>query len=63
MNETNLTFGFSEQQRHMRTSVLGLLNRVLPPATIRSLSQAGEYPLAAHQALADAGVMGLMYQA
>ena len=35
MNEAHLTFGFSEEQRQMRASVLGLLNRVLPPTKIR----------------------------
>ena len=63
MNETHMTFGFSAQQRQMRTSVLGRLNRVLPPATLRKLDQAGEYPLAAHHALADANFMEPMYPA
>jgi alkylation response protein AidB-like acyl-CoA dehydrogenase len=58
-----MTFGLSEEQRQMRASVLGLLDRVLPPAKIRALDQAGEYPFEAHQALADAGFMGLMYPA
>jgi alkylation response protein AidB-like acyl-CoA dehydrogenase len=61
MNDAHLTFGFSEEQRRMRASVLGLLNRVLPPAKIRELDKAGEYPFEAHKALADAGYMGLVY--
>ena len=63
MNDAHMTFGLSEEQRQMRASVLGLLNRVLPPAKIRALDKAGEYPFEAHQALADAGFMGLMYPA
>ena len=51
MNEAHLTFGFSEEQRQMRASVLGLLDRVLPPARIRELDKAGEYPFEAHKAL------------
>src|SRR5262245_9913695 len=58
-----MTFGLNLQQRQLRASVLGLLNRVLPQAKIRALDKAGEYPLDAHQALADAGFMGLMYPA
>ena len=61
MSEAHMTFGFSEEQRQMRASVLGLLNRVLPPAKIRALDKAGEYPFEAHKSLADAGYMGLMY--
>src|SRR5499433_4544519 len=58
-----MTFGLSEEQRQMRASVLGLLDRVLPPAKIRALEEAREYPFDAHQALAHAGFMGLMYPA
>ena len=61
MSDAHMTFGFSEEQRQMRASVLGLLNRVLPQAKIRELDKAGEYPLEAHKALADGGYMGLMY--
>ena len=61
MSDAHMTFGFSEEQRQMRASVLGLLNRVLPPAKIRELDKAGEYPFEAHKALADAGYMGLVY--
>ena len=61
MSDAHMTFGFSEEQRQMRASVLGMLNRVLPQAKIRELDKAGEYPLEAHKALADGGYMGLMY--
>ena len=42
----------------MRASVLGLLSRVLPPAKIRELDKAGEYPFEAHKALAEAATWG-----
>jgi len=61
MSDAHMTFGFSEEQRGMRASVLGLLRRVLPPSKIRELDKAGEYPFEACRALADAGYMGLMY--
>ena len=61
MSDAHMTFGFSEEQRQMRASVLGLLRRVLPQAKIRELDKAGEYPFEAHKALADGGYMGLMY--
>ena len=37
MSDTHMTFGFSEEQRQMRASVLGLLKRVLPQPKIRAL--------------------------
>ena len=61
MNDAHLTFGFTDEQKLMRDSLLKLLRRVLPPEKIRSLDAAGEYPLDACQALADEGYMGLIY--
>jgi alkylation response protein AidB-like acyl-CoA dehydrogenase len=61
MIDAHMTFGFSEEQRQMRASVLGLLRRVLPPDKIRELDAAGEYPFEACRALAGAGYLGLMY--
>ena len=61
MSDAHMTFGFSDEQRQMRASVLGLLGRVLPQAKIRQLDKAGEYPFEACQALAEGGYMGLMY--
>jgi alkylation response protein AidB-like acyl-CoA dehydrogenase len=58
---TNLTFGFTEEQRLMRESVLGLLQRVLPPEKIRALDRAGEFPHEAYAALAEAGFMALPF--
>ena len=52
MSDAHMTFGFSEEQRQMRASVLGLLRRVLPPGKIRELDAAGEYPFEACRALA-----------
>jgi alkylation response protein AidB-like acyl-CoA dehydrogenase len=61
MSDAHMTFGFSEEQREMRTSVLRLLDRILPASKIRELDRAGEYPFEAVRALAAAGYMGLMY--
>jgi alkylation response protein AidB-like acyl-CoA dehydrogenase len=61
MSDAHMTFGFTEEQRGLRASVLGLLRRVLPPSKVRELDKAGEYPFEACRALADAGYMGLMY--
>src|SRR2546423_14791213 len=61
MSDAHMTFGFSDEQRQMRASVLGLLCRVLPQTKIRELDKAGEYPFEACQALADGGYTGLMY--
>lgn len=55
------TFGFTEQQRLIRDSVLDLLERVLPATKIRQLDAAGEFPREAYAALANAGWMGLPY--
>ena len=61
MSDPHLTFGFTDEQKLLRESVLGTLARVLPPAKIRELDQAGEYPFEACQALAGLGVNGIMY--
>jgi alkylation response protein AidB-like acyl-CoA dehydrogenase len=61
MSDAHMTFGFSDEQRQIRASVLGLLSNVLSPSNIRELDKAGEYPFEACQALADGGYMGLMY--
>ena len=44
MDDPNLTFGFTEEQKLLRESVLGTLQRVLPPEKIRELDKAGDYP-------------------
>jgi alkylation response protein AidB-like acyl-CoA dehydrogenase len=56
------TFGFSEEQKLMRESVLDLLGRVLPREKIRALDEAGEFPFEAYDALAKAGWMGLPFK-
>ncbi len=61
MSDPHLTFGFTEEQKLLRESVLGTLDRVLPPTKIRALDQAGDYPFEACKALADAGVNGIVY--
>jgi alkylation response protein AidB-like acyl-CoA dehydrogenase len=61
MDDPNLTFDFSEEQRLLRESVLGTLRRVLPPEKIVALDKAGEYPFEACAALAETGVNGIVY--
>ena len=61
MSDPNLTFGFTDEQKLLRESVLGTLARVLPPEKIRELDKAGEYPHEAIKALADAGLNGIVY--
>jgi alkylation response protein AidB-like acyl-CoA dehydrogenase len=55
------TFGMTEQQVMMRDSVIDLLQDKLPPEKIRALDRAGEFPMEAYQALADAGWMSLPF--
>ena len=55
------TFGFTDQQRLIRDSVLDLLEQVLPARKIRELDRAGEFPFEAYQALAEAGWMALPF--
>ena len=55
------TFGFTEEQILMRDSVLGLLERVLPPEKISAQDKASEYPHESFKALADAGWLSLPF--
>jgi len=55
------TFGFTDEQRLMQSSVLELLARALPRERIRALDAAGEFPAEAYDALARAGWLGLPY--
>ena len=55
------TFGFTEEQILMRDSVLGLLERVLPPEKISAQDKASEYPHESFKALADAGWLTLPF--
>ena len=48
------TFGLTEEQQMMRESLLTLLGRHLPWERVRKMDEDKEYPLEAHQALADA---------
>jgi alkylation response protein AidB-like acyl-CoA dehydrogenase len=61
MTDPHLTFGFTDEQKLLRESVLGTLARVLPPEKIRALDAAGEYPADACKALAEAGINGIVY--
>lgn len=55
------TFGFTEQQKLIRESVLDLLEKKLPPEKIRQLDRDGEFPMDAFNALAEAGWMALPF--
>jgi alkylation response protein AidB-like acyl-CoA dehydrogenase len=60
MSDAHMTFGFSEEQRQMRASVLGFCAACCRQPRSRA-RQGGEYPFEACKALADGGYMGLMY--
>ena len=57
------TFGFTDEQRLMRDSLLGLLERALPPERIRALEASGDDPADAYGALAEGGWLGLPFAA
>jgi alkylation response protein AidB-like acyl-CoA dehydrogenase len=61
MTERDPFFGYTEEQRLIRRSVLDLLERALPAEKIRALDTAGEFPFEAYDALAAAGWMGLPF--
>lgn len=54
-------FGFSEEQKMMRESLLRLAAKTLPVEKIRELDRDGGWPAEAYQALAKAGWLGLLY--
>lgn len=54
-------FGFTEEQKMMRQSLLGLAERHLPPEKIRELDRESGWPMDAYKALAKAGWLGLLY--
>ena len=54
-------FGFTEEQRMMRESLLRLAARHLPPERIRELDRSGGWPKDAYQAMARDGWLGLLY--
>lgn len=55
------TFGFTEQQKMIRDSVLDLLEQVLPTQKIRELDRKGNFPFETYDALAQAGWMALPF--
>ncbi len=55
------TFGFTQDQQMMRESVLDLLERELPVERVRELDSNSEFPLAAYNALAKGGWLGLPF--
>ncbi len=54
-------FGFTDEQKMMRESLLKLAARHLPPDRIRELDRTGGWPHEAYQAMAKAGWLGLLY--
>ena len=56
------TFGFTEEQKLMRDSVLNLLDQILPENEIRRLDNASEYPEKAFSALAKGGWLALPFK-
>src|SRR5690606_18425945 len=55
------TFGYTDEQRMIASSVPPLLQSVLPWEKVRQLDEAAEFPHEAYDALAKAGWMGLPY--
>ncbi|HRO57796.1 MAG TPA: acyl-CoA dehydrogenase family protein [Burkholderiaceae bacterium] len=55
-------WGLTPDQRMIRSSVLDLLERILPRPLIMQLDEAGEFPAEAYRALAEAGWMGLPFE-
>lgn len=55
------TFGFTPEQILMRDSVLKLLARVMPTEEIEANERRDGYPMAAYQALAKEGYLGLPF--
>lgn len=58
----NTEFGLTDEQKMIRQSVLPMLQEVLPPARIRQLDEAYEFPFEAYRALAEGGWMGLPHE-
>lgn len=54
-------FGFTEEQKMMRQSLLNLAERHLPPEKIRELDRDSAWPKEAYKALARDGWLGLLY--
>ena len=55
-------YGLTDEQKMMRESVLGLLQRVLPDEKVQQLDEAGEFPHEAYRTLAAAGWMALPFE-
>lgn len=54
-------FGFTDEQKMMRSSLLALAERHLPPEKIRELDNTAGWPVDAYQAMARDGWLGLPY--
>jgi len=56
------TAGLNEDQKMVREAVLEILEATLPKEEIRRIDEVKEFPLAAYQALADSGFLGLFFE-
>lgn len=54
-------FGFTDEQKLMRQSLLALAEQHLPVEKIRQLDREGGWPVEAYQAMAKGGWLGLPY--
>lgn len=55
------TFGYTDEQKMMRESVMDLLARELPPERIRRMDEESTYPVDAYNALVRAGWLALPF--
>lgn len=62
MKHAGAQFGFTEQQRMIRESVLPLIEKALPRERIEEMDEAREFPFDAYAALAGAGWLGLPHE-
>ena len=58
---TYKSFGFTDHQIMIRDTIIGLMERELPPEKIEELEKASAYPDEAFQVLAKEGWLGLPY--
>ncbi|MCC3281984.1 acyl-CoA dehydrogenase family protein [Arthrobacter caoxuetaonis] len=56
------TAGLNEDQKMVREAVLEILEATLPKEEIRRIDEVKEFPLAAYQALAESGFLGLFFE-
>lgn len=62
MKRTTADFGFTEEQKMIRESVLPLLEKSLPRERIQQMDEERQFPFEAYKALAGAGWLGLPHE-